>query len=531
MSTPSLVSSILVDSDGNVGIMETSPARSLHVGDVMRLEPTSAPATGAEGDLYMDASANELKYHNGTSWISIEDDNQDLSLSSNTLSLTNDATTVDLSGYLDNTDAQDLSLSSNTLSLTNDATTVDLSGYLDNTDVQDLSLSSNTLSLTNDATTVDLSGYLDNTDTQDLSLSSNTLSLTNDATPVDLSTLKFDILEDADGDTKIQLEENTDEDIIRFDTHGTERMVIDSAGNVGIGITTPGTKLDVSGTAKADTLTDGYITMNAAQINRSGSVVELQYGLSGSNEGVRIFGTTGNDIWFQASTGNVGIGTASPGYKLDIASGDVTAVRIGPNSTYSRSLLLGGWGTGTTEAWVRTSDGNLHLDSKSGTHTYVNHYSNGSVFLASGGGNVGIGTASPTAILSVYGAANKPGGGSWAVFSDARSKENVENYSKGLDELLQLRPVSYNYKEEFEWGTDTYVGLIAQEIEKIVPTMVTSKEIKGITDFKEVDSSELLYILVNSVKEQQKQIENLKGQNSTLLLRLKKLEAIIENIK
>ena len=133
---------------------------------------------------------------------------QDLSLSGNTLSLSSDATTVDLSGYV-NTDAQnlsssssgtnrtinisggtgttisvadndnstsneiqDLSLSGNTLSLSSDATTVDLSGYV-NTDNQDLSISGNTLSLTNDASTVDLSGYLDNTDAQNLSSTSS----------------------------------------------------------------------------------------------------------------------------------------------------------------------------------------------------------------------------------------------------------------------------------------------------------------------------------------------------------------------
>ena len=55
------------------------------------------------------------------------------------LSLSGDATNVDLSGYLDNTDAQDISLAGNTLSLTGDATPVDLSSYLDNTDSQDLS--------------------------------------------------------------------------------------------------------------------------------------------------------------------------------------------------------------------------------------------------------------------------------------------------------------------------------------------------------------------------------------------------------
>ena len=72
--------------------------------------------------------------------------NQDLSLNGNTLSLTQDPTSVNLTAYLDNTDEQDLSLSGNTLSLTNDLSPVDLSLYLDNTDNQDLNLSGNTLS-------------------------------------------------------------------------------------------------------------------------------------------------------------------------------------------------------------------------------------------------------------------------------------------------------------------------------------------------------------------------------------------------
>ena len=89
-------------------------------------------------------------------------------------------------------------------------------------------------------------------------------------------------------------------------------------------------------------------------------------------------------------------------------------------------------------------------------------------------------------------------------------------------ELLQLRPVSFNYKEEFEWGTDTYVGLLAQELEKVVPTMVTSKEVKNIADFKEVDPNELLYILINSVKEQQKQIDEQQTQIEELKVQIAK---------
>ena len=53
-------------------------------------------------------------------------------------------------------------------------------------------------------------------------------------------------IEDADGDTKVQVEESTDEDVIRFDTAGTERMIIQADGKVGIG-TNPSHLLDVNG--------------------------------------------------------------------------------------------------------------------------------------------------------------------------------------------------------------------------------------------------------------------------------------------
>ncbi|EAR14165.1 hypothetical protein RB2501_02025 [Robiginitalea biformata HTCC2501] len=123
---------------------------------------------------------------------------QDMSLAGNTLSLTGDATTVDLSGYLDNTDDQNLtgaSLTGNTLQIDiedGSSASVDLSALVDdadadpNNEIQDMSLAGNTLSLTGDATTVDLSGYLDNTDDQNLTLAGNTLSI-EDGNSVDLS--------------------------------------------------------------------------------------------------------------------------------------------------------------------------------------------------------------------------------------------------------------------------------------------------------------------------------------------------------
>ena len=52
-------------------------------------------------------------------------------------------------------------------------------------------------------------------------------------------------LADADGDTKVMVEESSDEDKIRFDTGGTERMIIDSNGKVGIGTSSPSAEFHV----------------------------------------------------------------------------------------------------------------------------------------------------------------------------------------------------------------------------------------------------------------------------------------------
>ncbi|SVC29405.1 uncharacterized protein METZ01_LOCUS282259, partial [marine metagenome] len=97
-----------------------------------------------------------------------------------------------------------------------------------NTDNQTLRISGDTLYVSGGNNAV-LSPYKDNTDTQDLSYNSSTkvLSLTDGGT-IDLSGLAAassgNNISDADADTKVQVEEASDEDKIRFDTGGSERM-------------------------------------------------------------------------------------------------------------------------------------------------------------------------------------------------------------------------------------------------------------------------------------------------------------------
>jgi len=73
---------------------------------------------------------------------------------------------------------------------------------------------------------------------------------------------------DGDGDTKIQAEKSSDEDALRFDTAGSEKMVLTSAGRIGLGVTSPNFLLDASGDGVEATilLTSHYSGVNSGAL-------------------------------------------------------------------------------------------------------------------------------------------------------------------------------------------------------------------------------------------------------------------------
>jgi len=109
---------MVIDENGNMGINNNNPTARLDVAGTFKLVDGTE---GAGKVLTSDASGNAI-------WAtSTSTDNQDLTLSGNSLSLTNDATPVDLSAFLDNTDAQSLTLSGTDLSISN-GNTISLAG-------------------------------------------------------------------------------------------------------------------------------------------------------------------------------------------------------------------------------------------------------------------------------------------------------------------------------------------------------------------------------------------------------------------
>jgi len=80
---------------------------------------------------------------------------------------------------------------------------------------------------------------------------------------------------------------------------------------------------------------------------------------------------------------------------------DAGEILLGPNPGWGRFLRIGGNGNQTGEANIATTDGNLHLDSRSGHAIYLQSYSGNNTFINPGGGSVGIGTTAPVDKLDV----------------------------------------------------------------------------------------------------------------------------------
>ncbi|RLD19240.1 MAG: hypothetical protein DRI69_08775 [Bacteroidetes bacterium] len=135
----------------------------------------------------------------------------------------------------------------------------------------------------------------------------------------------------------------------------------------------------------------------------------------------------------------------------------------------------------------------------------------------------------------------RPGGGSWVTTSDARLKKEVVPYDDGLKEVLQIKPIKFKYNNRLA-NMDTgieYVGILAQDMLEIAPYMVETKAfgqvveedeqgIEHITnpgeEFYTYDSSALVYMLVNAVKEQQQSISDQQKEIIELKERIKALE-------
>ncbi|MBK8500000.1 MAG: tail fiber domain-containing protein [Flavobacteriales bacterium] len=290
-----------------------------------------------------------------------------------------------------------------------------------------------------------------------------------------------------------------------------------NSGNVGIGTLAPLAKFDVvesTGTTGAMAFRLSNPTNRRLEFLSPGSSTTGPWVLNTPNSiKLQVDANDAKSLVLDEN-GNVGIGTTAPTGKLtvqDDAAGTVQIVGSG-NNTNPAEIVFN-----------KTVAGAQHV-SATGYGTARGHFIwvNGADRLnITTAGNVGIGTAAPTAKLSVNGTANNSTG-SWGVFSDARIKTVHRSFTDGLSVIDRLRPVVFTYNANAPFASDReQVGVIAQELEQVAPYMVTQQENGELCDLREVDNQAYVFLLINAVKElnamieaQHAEIEDLRTANA-----------------
>ncbi|MFA5886350.1 MAG: hypothetical protein WC863_01065 [Patescibacteria group bacterium] len=208
----------------------------------------------------------------------------------------------------------------------------------------------------------------------------------------------------------------------------TTLMYLMGNGNIGIGTTAPAAKLEVAASSGYSILGGNQKIGNVASPTANSDVATLGWvnsAISSATGSITLWGgTTGGNIW-SLNSGNVGIGTSAPGYKLDmqnVAINGQTLLNletVGENS--ARLLRLAGTaqaGINFTNTEVNRDDyelynnyGTFQLYNTTDSRVDIQVTSGGNVLLSQSAGNVGIGTTTPATNLHVQGRGNVEGNG------------------------------------------------------------------------------------------------------------------------
>lgn len=157
----------------------------------------------------------------------------------------------------------------------------------------------------------------------------------------------------------------------------------------------------------------------------------------------------------------------------------------------------------------------------SGTALYVNGSYRG-ITVTNGGISIS-GTAHGATTYQLSLSANsaaKPSTNTWTVTSDSRVKTNINPYTKGLETILAINPITYDYngKAGFDPTSINNIGIIAQDVLNIIPESINTyhailnEDDKEKTELYNFDSHALTFILINAVKQLSAEIELLKTQ-------------------
>jgi hypothetical protein len=279
---------------------------------------------------------------------------------------------------------------------------------------------------------------------------------------------------------------------------GATRMFINDAnGNVGIGTTSPSARLSI---VKNDNLDDDILKLFPQNLTQGIGFSLNKIRAIGSNGNTFLFidaQGTGNLLLQTNSTGNVGIGTTAPNMKLHVVGGSQIDGDVDIRST--GKLIL------RNPGYAELYSSNMKIAGGS-TFTF-DHLGIASANWVFNDANVGIGTTSPTEKLHVVG--NICATGTIGACSDVRFKRDVQPMEGSLDKIEKLQGVAYrwNRKKYPQFAEGKQIGFVAQEVKEVLPEIVS----EGSDGTLSVDYGRFSVVLLEAIKEQQKEINELKA--------------------
>ena len=299
-------------------------------------------------------------------------------------------------------------------------------------------------------------------------------------------------------------------------TGASAKVTFSNSGNVGIGTTTPAYALTVGdGTSTKDIVVKG-----ATSGTNGGAVVGVQLGSTTSiaigNYSALVGGTfsnlgsiyTGGDMLFLpagtermriTSGGNVLINSTTDDTvnKLQV-TGNVKFKNAGPSIIRNSETSAG------VNSYWNASDGSLTVFGNESNHPLNFITNNVDRFIISNSGVITIanlaGTGSRAVLADATGVLSAP-------VSDISVKENIEPLKYGLETIMKLNAVQFEFIEGYKnYGEGLQIGAIAQEVEQIIPEAVFKTPSTGL---KGIDYSQFNGIYIKAIQDQQKIIESL----------------------
>lgn len=268
---------------------------------------------------------------------------------------------------------------------------------------------------------------------------------------------------------------------------------ITSSGSVGIGttpyaaLTVVGQISGVTGFAQAFSITGAGT--NYADYTNGVATIYSQNNTGPGGNILKVGSAYAPNTFIAKDNGFVGIGTTNPGAALTVvgnisANGNIFGgTLIWPNNTSLYSKDSGG----TTRAVLGVGSDNL---------TNIFNAGNNSVRILNQAGTATLVTLSDAS-------GNLTASGDVAAFSDERLKKDVKTIDSALEKVNFLRGVSY---ERIDTGKKQ-IGVIAQEVEKVVPEVVLEGE-----EYKSVSYGNLVGLLIEAVKELTVKVNSLENE-------------------